>query len=90
MVIVCETTHGAYILAEMDGAVSKLRFATFCVILYHAQRRVNIDLETFFVFPDADEEMEDTEDETEMDEDIQETAELEEEVLSDEEEDHSR
>jgi hypothetical protein len=31
---------------------------------------MNIDLETFFVFPDANEEMEDTEDETEMDEDI--------------------
>jgi hypothetical protein len=50
---------------------------------------MNIDLETFFVFPNADEETEDTEDETEMDEDIQETAGLEEEVLSDEEEDHS-
>jgi hypothetical protein len=36
MVIVRQTTHGAYILAEMDGAISKLRFAAFCVILYHA------------------------------------------------------
>jgi hypothetical protein len=49
---------------------------------------MNIDLETFFVFPDADEETEDVEDETETDEDIQETAGLEEEVLSDDEEDH--
>jgi hypothetical protein len=46
---------------------------------------MNIDLETFFVFPDADEETEDAEDETEMDEDIQDTAGLEEEVPSDEE-----
>jgi hypothetical protein len=46
---------------------------------------MNIDLETFFVFPDADEETEDVEDETEMDEDIQETAGLEEEVPSDDE-----
>jgi hypothetical protein len=90
MVIVRKTTHGAYILAEMDGAVSKLRFATFRVIPYHTRRRMNLDLETFFVFPDADEEMEDAEDEMETDEDIQETAELEEEVLSDDEEDHSQ
>jgi hypothetical protein len=51
---------------------------------------MNMDLETFFVFPDADEEMEDAEDETESDEDIQETAGLEEEVPSDNEEDHSQ
>jgi hypothetical protein len=89
MVIVRQTTHGAYILAEMDGAVSKLRFAAFRVIPYHAQWRINLDLETFFVFPNADEEMEDAEDEMEPDEDIQETAGLEEEVPSDEEEDHS-
>jgi hypothetical protein len=31
MVIVQQTTHRAYILAEMDGAVSKLRFAAFRV-----------------------------------------------------------
>jgi hypothetical protein len=36
MVIVRQTTHGAYILTEMDGAVSKLRFAAFRVIPYHA------------------------------------------------------
>jgi hypothetical protein len=89
MVIVWQTTHRAYILTEMDGAISKLRFAAFHVILYHARQRMNIDLETFFVFPDADEEMEDAEDETETNEDIQETAEVEEEILSDDEEDHS-
>jgi hypothetical protein len=89
MVIVHQTTYGAYILAEMDRAVSKLRFATFCVILYHARQRMNLDLETFFVFPDADEETEDAEDEMKLDEDIQETAGLEEEVPSDKEEDHS-
>jgi hypothetical protein len=90
MVIVWQTTHGAYILTEMDSAISKLRFAAFRIILYHARWRMNLDLETFFVFPNADEEMEDAEDEMEMDEDIQETAELEEEVPSDDEEDHSR
>jgi hypothetical protein len=89
MVIVQQTSHRAYILAEMDGAISKLRFAAFCVIPYHARRRMNIDLETFFVFPNADEETEDAEDEMEPDEDIQETAGLEEEVPSDDEEDNS-
>jgi hypothetical protein len=90
MVIVWQTTHGAYILTEMDGAVSKLRFATFRVIPYHARWRINLDLETFFVFPDTDKEMEDAEDKMETDEDIQATADLEEEVPSDDEEDHSR
>jgi hypothetical protein len=90
MVIVRQTTHGAYILAEMDGAISKLRFATSHTIPYHARQRMNIDLETFFVFPDANEETEDAEDEMEMDEEIQEPAGLEEEVLSDDEEDHSQ
>jgi hypothetical protein len=89
MVIIRQMTHGAYILAEIDGAVSKLRFAAFHVIPYHAQWRMNLDLETFFVFLDANEETEDVEDEMETDEDIQETAELEEEVPSDDEEDHS-
>jgi hypothetical protein len=87
MVIVRQTTHGAYILTEIDGTISKSRFAAFCVILYHAQWRMNIDLEAFFVFPDADEEMEDAEDEMETDEEIQDTAGLEKEVPSDEEDD---
>jgi hypothetical protein len=43
-----------------------------------------------FVFPDADEKMEDAEDEMETDEDIQDTAGLEEEVPSDDEEDSSQ
>jgi hypothetical protein len=84
MVVVRQTTHGAYILAEMDSAVSKLRFAAFRVIPYHARRKMNIHLETFFVFPDAEEETEGAEDEMEPDEDIQETAGLEEGVPSDE------
>jgi hypothetical protein len=51
---------------------------------------MNIDLETFFVFPNADEEMEDAKDETETDEDIQDTAGLEEGVPSDDDEDSSQ
>jgi hypothetical protein len=87
MVIVRQTSHGDYILAEMDSAVSKLHFATFCVIPYHARRKALVDLQTFFVFPDTDEEMEDEKDEMEMDEDIQDEAAPEEEVLADDEED---
>jgi hypothetical protein len=87
MVIVQQTSHGAYISAEMDGAVSKLRFAAFCIIPYHARRKAPIDLQTFFVFPNADEETEDEKDEMEMDEDIQDEAEQEVEVSADDEED---
>jgi hypothetical protein len=47
MVIVQQTTHGAYILAEMDGTISKLRFAAFHIIPYHARWRTNVDLKTF-------------------------------------------
>jgi hypothetical protein len=50
---------------------------------------MNIDLKIFFVFPNADEETEDAEDEMELDKDIQETTGLEEEVPSDDEEDNS-
>ena len=34
MVVVRRTRGGAYILAELDGAVSRLRFAAFRVIPY--------------------------------------------------------
>jgi hypothetical protein len=88
MVIVWQTSHRAYILAEMDGAISKLCFAAFCVILYHAHRKALVDLHTFFVFPNADEETEDEKDETETDEDIQDEATLEEEVLANDDEDN--
>jgi hypothetical protein len=35
MVVVHRTKGGSYMLAELDGAISKLRFATFCVIPYY-------------------------------------------------------
>jgi hypothetical protein len=74
MGIVCQTSHRAYILTKMDSNISKLCFATFHIILYHAPQRIDSDLQTFFVFPDVDKEMEDKEDGTEMDGDIQDTA----------------
>jgi hypothetical protein len=51
MVIVQQTIHGAYILAEMDSAISKLRFSAFRIILYHARQRMNIDLENSLYSP---------------------------------------
>jgi hypothetical protein len=63
--------------------------SAFHIIPYHARWRTNVNLKTFFVFPDVDGEMEDAEDEMEMDEDIQDTAGLEE-VPSDEDENDSQ
>ena len=39
MVVVRRTPNGSYCLAELDGAVSKLRFAAFRLIPYHARSR---------------------------------------------------
>jgi len=36
MVVVRRVTRGSYVLAEMDGTMSKLRFAAFRLIPYHA------------------------------------------------------
>jgi hypothetical protein len=49
---------------------------------------MDIDLQTFFVFPNANEETEDEEDKMEVDKDTQDTARLEEEVSSDAGEDN--
>jgi hypothetical protein len=42
MVVVCRTPNGSYRLAELDGSVSKLRFAAFCLVSYHARSRTSI------------------------------------------------
>ena len=39
MVVVKKTRNGAYRLAELDGAISRLRFAAFRLIPYHARSR---------------------------------------------------
>lgn len=41
-VVVRQTTGGSYILAEMDGTISKLRFAAKRVIPYHLRSRINL------------------------------------------------
>jgi hypothetical protein len=42
MVVVRRTKGGSYILAELDGAISKLRFAAFRVIPYSARNPARI------------------------------------------------
>ncbi len=37
MVVVKKTCNGAYRLAELDSAVSKLRYAAFCLVPYHTR-----------------------------------------------------
>ncbi|KIN96548.1 hypothetical protein M404DRAFT_33154 [Pisolithus tinctorius Marx 270] len=37
MVVLCRTTGGSYLLAELDGSISKLRFAAFRLLPYHPQ-----------------------------------------------------
>ncbi len=39
MVVVKKTCNGAYCLAELDGAVSKLHYATFRLVPYHTRSR---------------------------------------------------
>ena len=61
---------GSYILSELDGSVSKLRFTAFHVILYHAQKHIAVNPESFFKYPgDANEEDEAEEEEEESDDD---------------------
>jgi len=42
MLVVRRSRNGAYRLAELDGAVSKLRFAAFRLVPYHARSRTSV------------------------------------------------
>ena len=44
MVVVQQVTGGSYVLAEMDGAMSKLRFAAFRLIPYHPRDHRSVPL----------------------------------------------
>ena len=37
MVVLCRTTSGSYLLAELDRAVSRLRYAAFRLIPYYSR-----------------------------------------------------
>jgi hypothetical protein len=54
MIVVRKTYGGSYILAELDGAVSKSRFAAFRVVPYYARSKISIPLDDFLQYPDAD------------------------------------
>jgi hypothetical protein len=54
MIVVRKTTGGSYILAELDGTVSKLRFAAFRVVPYHARKMLEIDPDEFFQYAEDD------------------------------------
>ena len=36
MVVLCQTTGGSYLLAELDGAVSRLHYTAFRLIHYYS------------------------------------------------------
>ena len=42
MVVLCHMQNGSYRLAELDGTVSNLRFAAFCLVPYHARSRSSL------------------------------------------------
>ncbi|EIN12378.1 hypothetical protein PUNSTDRAFT_34690, partial [Punctularia strigosozonata HHB-11173 SS5] len=44
MVVVRRNSGGAYALAELDGSLSKLRFAAFRLIPYRARSRISVDI----------------------------------------------
>ncbi|KIO00959.1 hypothetical protein M404DRAFT_29158 [Pisolithus tinctorius Marx 270] len=41
MVILCQTTGGSYLLAELDGSISKLCFTVFHLLPYHPQSQAH-------------------------------------------------
>jgi len=45
MVVLTESRNGSYRLAELDGAVSKLRYATFHLVPYHSRSHAFIAVE---------------------------------------------
>jgi len=52
MIVVRRTEGGSYILAKLDGAVSKLCFTGFQVVPYHTRKTLRIDPDTFFHYAD--------------------------------------
>jgi hypothetical protein len=54
MVVVSRTKGNSYILAELDGAVSKTRYAAFRVIPYYPRKSISIKLDEFLQHPESD------------------------------------
>ena len=70
MVVVKKTCNGAYRLAELDGAVSRLRFVAFRLVPYHSRSRSTIsvtrllDPDDFDALDSADEDFVDADEDT--------------------------
>lgn len=47
MVVIRRSTGGSYILGELDGTLSKLRFAAFRLLPYHARSHIKIPSNAF-------------------------------------------
>jgi len=47
MAMVRRSRNGAYILAEINGTVSHLKFAAFCLIPYHPCSRKYLEITEF-------------------------------------------
>src|ERR1700709_2885169 len=46
MIVLRRTVGGSYLLAELDGSVSRLRFAAFRLLPYHPRSRTRIPVTT--------------------------------------------
>jgi hypothetical protein len=44
MVVIRRNAGGAYVLAELDGALSRLRYAAARIVPYHARSHVSVDI----------------------------------------------
>ena len=44
MVVITRTPRGAYLLADLDGAVSKLSYAAFRLVPYYPRARISTDI----------------------------------------------
>ena len=42
MVVLCRTTGGSYLLAELDGAISHLRYTAFRLLPYYPRTHITI------------------------------------------------
>ena len=42
MVVLRRTARGSYLLAELDDAISKLRYAAFHLVPYHPRTKISI------------------------------------------------
>jgi hypothetical protein len=70
MVVVKKTRNGAYRLAELDGALSRLRFAAFRLVPYHTRSRSAIAVTRLLDSDDLEALNNADEDPDEADEDV--------------------